>query len=171
MIARDVLRFQLARLQGHWRHMPATPQVLADYEEQLEGYDDEELVAGVSAIIRDHRGMASPTPAAVIDAVAAVAKIRRRSAVTAATSNPLAYCPLCGTTQLVESPVWPNGQRRMVPRHAWMGERPCPRAGAESETAAPVNMAAWPSDRPTRGAAPERGLAGIGAVLEEVVTP
>lgn len=170
MASRDAILRALTELRTWFPAMPDSESLIEATRRGLEEYDDEEVRVAATRITRERKRLqGAPSLADLREMCGAVAGVRRADAVRhqrADTSD--AYCPFCGTTQLVESPPWPNGQRRMVPLHAWMGDRPCPRSAAESEAAAPVNMAAWPNARPKRGAAPARGLVGIGAVVEKV---
>jgi hypothetical protein len=168
--SRDAILRALTELRTWFPTMPDSESLIDATRRGLEEYDDDEVRVAATRITRERKRLqGAPALADMREMCAAVAGVRRADAVRhqrADTSD--AYCPFCGTTQLVESAPWPNGRRRDVPRHAWMGDRPCARADAEADVPAPVNMASWPSDRPKRGTAPGRGLAGIGAVVEEV---
>jgi hypothetical protein len=110
MPSRDGLIRELERIRAHWPSMAGTETALKGYVEILHGFTDEEVHGGVTIVLQEYEGAAAPKPKHLRDACGRVAKVRRD--VPNIVSNEDAYCPLCGTTQLMT-----NRHGRMVPLH------------------------------------------------------
>lgn len=170
----DCVAQGLLELRGLFPALPDDAVFLRGLVDDLDGYDNDEFALAVRRIRSTRKRMqGAPTNADFGEACASIAAVRRASAVRQRREDKgsTAYCPLCGTTELAWSEVWPNGQSRMVPRHQRLGDAPCPRAHAEHAASAPVNMASWPGRSPSREVVevqPKRGLAALANVLPEV---
>lgn len=166
MASRDAVARGLTELRSWWQSLPDTAQLLESTREACAEYDDVEFGQAIRRLVKEHGMSWPPKLSHILAACAMAAKYRRADAVQVLRhSRDDAYCPLCGTRTLEWGPMWPNGTGRMVPRH----EPGCVRAGAEAVVAAPVNMAAWPGQKPRQATPvtplPSSGPTALGALL------
>ena len=100
MCDRRHLSQQLDRIKAHWPNLPTTTVAFDGYYELLRGYEDGEVTSAVSLILREYDGAAHPKPATLMQF------IRRVGARSGPTQDYAmadgVYCPICGTTELVE---------------------------------------------------------------------
>lgn len=104
MPTRDSLARELERIKAHWPSMPATGTALDGYADALRGYDDMELHGAVTLLLTEYDAASNPKPKHLADMCARIAKIRRGDVAAARRNDDLAYCPHCGTRELVEVP-------------------------------------------------------------------
>jgi hypothetical protein len=162
MADRKAVSTGLVELRTWWPSLPDTAVLLDSVADACIGYTDDEFSIAVRRLTREHKAGWPPKLAEIVAMCGAVASIRRADAVASRRANTEdAYCPQCGTTVLEWSAPWPIGKSRMVPRH----EPGCPRYGAEAVTAAPVNMASWPSLKPRHVDEKPSGAVALAAAI------
>lgn len=128
MASRQAVGVALVELRVQWKSIDDSPAMVAQMQRGVEGYDDDELRLAIERLCVTHRAGWPPRVADVVDACAAIAKVRRSPATRTQTAGEW-YCWECKTRLLVHLPhPWDSSKPgRYVPdcrddcpqRHAW----------------------------------------------------